>query len=470
MSRDGRIAILMDRHRRDVKCGLCLPLDLVVIEDRPRTRRDLGDGIRERDVGGPPDVRLDHGRLAARSHDDQVPRMGDDRQIPRGRREQEVNRLPEDRALRHLDVCAILEERGVQGDERVVLESRVSGEMLLEGFGLRPEDFRERCDADAFRERPQVREPRSVPTVHEDELTGIQHPELEGLQVLGDHAVGPAENRELDRGANHGGGVRGLPSLGRTGGNARCGLRITLIPLATTRNASMSSPESVSSRTQSFGSRTAIWKTSFFFFSPPEKPSLRPRFMNVSSSPSSFALSCTRVTKSIASISSTPRYFRIAFNAAFRKYALLTPGISTGYWNAMKTPSRARSSGFIARRSLPSNRARPPVTSYVRRPARTCASVVFPLPFGPMTAWTSPALIERSIPFRISLPVTFTCRSLISSIVVPSVARGALTRPCPRGSGSRRSASGPPRRTPSGASGRPACRIRSRSCSWRLPA
>src|SRR5207244_6724471 len=94
MSRDGRIAILMDRHRRDVKCGLCLPLDLVVIEDRPRTLRDLGDGICERDVGGPPDVRLDHGRLAARSHDDQVPRMGDDRQIPRGRGEQEVNRLP----------------------------------------------------------------------------------------------------------------------------------------------------------------------------------------------------------------------------------------------------------------------------------------------------------------------------------------------------------------------------------------
>src|SRR3989449_4515262 len=85
----------------------------------------------------------------------------------------------------------------------------------------------------------------------------------------------------------------------------------------------------------------------------------------------------------------------------------------------MKTPSRARSSGFIARRSLPSNRAWPPVTSYVRRPARTCASVVFPLPFGPMTAWTSPALIERSIPFRISLPVTFTCRSLISSVVSP---------------------------------------------------
>src|SRR5881628_2450616 len=148
--------------------------------------------------------------------------------------------------------------------------------------------------------------------------------------------------------------------------------------------------------------------------------------MKVSSRPRSFALSWTNVTKSIASISSRPWYFRIALTAAFRKYALLTPGISTGYWNAMNTPSRARSSGFIARRSLPSNRAWPPVTSYVRRPARTCASVVFPLPFGPMTAWTSPALIERSIPFRISLPVTFTCRSLISSVVSPPLRAARL--------------------------------------------
>ena len=32
---------------------------------------------------------------------------------------------------------------------------------------------------------------------------------------------------------------------------------------------------------------------------------------------------------------------------------LLTPGISTGYWKARKTPARARSSGFISRRSAP---------------------------------------------------------------------------------------------------------------------
>ncbi len=46
------------------------------------------------------------------------------------------------------------------------------------------------------------------------------------------------------------------------------------------------------------------------------------------------------------------------------KYAFDTPGISTGYWNARKTPACARSSGGSASRSLPSKVAEPPVTSY----------------------------------------------------------------------------------------------------------
>ena len=93
----------------------------------------------------------------------------------------------------------------------------------------------------------------------------------------------------------------------------------------------------------------------------------------------------------MASISSWPRYLRIAFSAERRKYALLMPGISTGYWNARKRPSQAASSGFIASRSLPLKRISPPVTSYVSRRASTCASVLLPEPFGPMIECTSPA-------------------------------------------------------------------------------
>ena len=42
---------------------------------------------------------------------------------------------------------------------------------------------------------------------------------------------------------------------------------------------------------------------------------------------------------------------------------LFTPGISTGYWNARKSPSRARSSGASSSKSCPSYRTRPEVTS-----------------------------------------------------------------------------------------------------------
>ena len=77
----------------------------------------------------------------------------------------------------------------------------------------------------------------------------------------------------------------------------------------------------------------------------------------------SFTFSRMSCMKSIASSSSSPRARRTALTAAFMKYALLTPGISTGYWNARKSPRWARSSGSRARRSSPSQAMRPAVTS-----------------------------------------------------------------------------------------------------------
>src|SRR5580700_2806846 len=81
----------------------------------------------------------------------------------------------------------------------------------------------------------------------------------------------------------------------------------------------------------------------------------------------------------------------------------------------MKMPSRARSSGDISSRSLPSYSTSPPVTWYRSRPDSTCASVLLPEPLGPMIACTSPAPITKSMPFRISRPATLACRFLISS-------------------------------------------------------
>src|ERR1019366_6001974 len=49
------------------------------------------------------------------------------------------------------------------------------------------------------------------------------------------------------------------------------------------------------------------------------------------------------------------------------------------------------------------------------RPASTWASVLLPLPLGPMMAWTSPEFTVRLMPWRISRSPTLACRSLISS-------------------------------------------------------
>ena len=52
-----------------------------------------------------------------------------------------------------------------------------------------------------------------------------------------------------------------------------------------------------------------------------------------------------------------------AFSAVRRKFAIDTPGIATGYWNARKSPRRERSSGSSSRTLSPLKRMSPFVTS-----------------------------------------------------------------------------------------------------------
>ncbi len=73
--------------------------------------------------------------------------------------------------------------------------------------------------------------------------------------------------------------------------NPRSSVRRELTPRETIFRASMSSPESVSSRMQYLGSSMAICRISLRFFSPPENPSLTARAVNLRSisRPSIFA-------------------------------------------------------------------------------------------------------------------------------------------------------------------------------------
>src|SRR5439155_457956 len=65
------------------------------------------------------------------------------------------------------------------------------------------------------------------------------------------------------------------------------------MPSATTFSASISRPESVSSRIAKRGWNMCICKISRRFFSPPENPSLTERVMNESSTPRSFIFSAS---------------------------------------------------------------------------------------------------------------------------------------------------------------------------------
>ena len=103
---------------------------------------------------------------------------------------------------------------------------------------------------------------------------------------------------------------------------------------------------------------------------------------------------------------STPpfRALRIALIALRRKLVTVTPGIACGYWNARKRPRSARSFAASSVTSSPSTRIRPSVIWYAGWPMIAYESVLFPEPFGPMTACTSFTSTSRSTPFTISVP------------------------------------------------------------------
>src|ERR1051325_8943367 len=99
-----------------------------------------------------------------------------------------------------------------------------------------------------------------------------------------------------------------------------------------------------------------------------------------------------------------------ALIAARRNEPNVSPGIPTGYWNAMNRPMRARSSVSFPSTDSPLNRMSPEVTSYLGCPMSVFANVLLPEPLGPMSACVSPLESSSESPLRISLPSTLTWR------------------------------------------------------------
>src|ERR1041385_3876843 len=128
----------------------------------------------------------------------------------------------------------------------------------------------------------------------------------------------------------------------------------------------------------------------------------------------------------VGTLPSTPAEgARRAFSAARRNELNVSSGIATGYWNAMNSPMRARSSASFPRTHSPLNRMSPQGPSYLGWPMSVFANVLLPEPFGPMSAWISPFFTWSESPFKISLPSTLTWRSFtIRSAVCAGVRSG----------------------------------------------
>ena len=159
----------------------------------------------------------------------------------------------------------------------------------------------------------------------------------------------------------------------------------------------------------------AIWNISFFFFSPPEKPSLTERLANSLVISTTCFFSSMRRINSLPLRGSRPRYLRCSLTAVRIKLVMLTPAISTGYWKPRKSPSAALTSTGQSKMLRPLYRTSPWVTLYLGLPAMIPARVLLPLPLGPIMEWTSPSFTVRFTPFRISIPSILACKSFISS-------------------------------------------------------
>src|SRR3954471_12842998 len=196
---------------------------------------------------------------------------------------------------------------------------------------------------------------------------------------------------------------------------------IVLTPLATVLSASMSRPESVSPSTASLGRWSAIWRISMRFFSPPEEPSLMERAENSFGTCVSSIAASTVWRNSLSGMGCSPRASRWALMTMRRYFVVVTPGMATGYWKAMKRPATARASGSASVMSWPSKRIWPSVTSRLGWPMIALASVDLPEPLGPIRAWNSPERTWRSTPRRMDFSPALTCRLRISRSAMVSL-------------------------------------------------
>ena len=184
-------ARVAERHgaRSDVERGVAFALDPHVFDPGVGADGDLGDRVGEVAAVVQRDVVFDQRHAAARLAGDEDPRVA--RRARLGGDEQQVHGCRDRRVARHEDDCRIVQERGVQRSEQVVVERGVAAQMGLDDFGARRDGRRQVADHDAGAGRAggtDAGESRRMDAVDEDEpdrcFVDAKALDVRGLQGL----------------------------------------------------------------------------------------------------------------------------------------------------------------------------------------------------------------------------------------------------------------------------------------------
>ena len=161
-------------HRADVVPGGALAHQLVVVDHGARPGDDLRDRVRQvRGITAA--IALHDPHLRVLPNEKQHARMGHHRFAVRGwrRDEQQLDRLLDHGVGRHPHDGSVVEERGIERRERLVLDAGAGGQSRLDGragfVSVRGQHVRQAQHFHAVRQRGDVRGRRHVAAVDEEQ-------------------------------------------------------------------------------------------------------------------------------------------------------------------------------------------------------------------------------------------------------------------------------------------------------------
>src|SRR5579871_1389447 len=93
---------------------------------------EFSHGVGERNATAERDVILDDARFGAVFRHNQVARIGHFGLVTRQRNEQEADRGFNNRASREINVCAILDEGGIESAKSIALDIKIASKMRLD--------------------------------------------------------------------------------------------------------------------------------------------------------------------------------------------------------------------------------------------------------------------------------------------------------------------------------------------------